>query len=198
MRGRARVGLCSSKQVKSMSATVEPGPGSILRRHAGPRAGSGVSMPTRSPRAAPAGFLSPDSTPPPDENERPTPRRRPPPPTPAKCHVLLIEDDATSANALRVLLTMHGCEVSVARSLEQGLDLLHTRPTAIVVDLMLPDGDGIEILARVREANLPIKIVVTTAVGDPARLAVVHRLKPECVLRKPIDLGELLRAIGVA
>ena len=115
-----------------------------------------------------------------------------------KCHVLLIEDDPTSANALRVLLTMHGCEVAIARSLEQGLDLLRTQPSAIVVDLMLPDGDGIEILRRVRESGVPIKVVVTTAVGDPARLAEVHRLEPDCVLRKPIDLGELLRAIGVA
>ena len=127
--------------------------------------------------------------------DKPAPRRKPAPPK--TCRVLLIEDDPTSANALRVLLTMHGCEVAIARSLAQGLDLLRTNPGAIVVDLMLPDGDGIEILARVREANLPITIVVTTAVGDPARLAAVYRLKPESVLRKPIDLGELLRAIGV-
>ncbi|MDQ3439730.1 MAG: response regulator [Planctomycetota bacterium] len=159
-----------------------------------------MTAPSKTPGgAAAAGFLSPAPQQSPDEDERPAPRRRPPPPpSPVRCHVLLIEDDATSANALRVLLTMHGCEVAVARSLERGLDLLRTNPSAIVVDLMLPDGDGIEILTRVREANLPIKVVVTTAVGDPARLAAVHRLKPECVLRKPIDLGELLRAIGVA
>jgi DNA-binding NarL/FixJ family response regulator len=141
-------------------------------------------------------LLSPAQSPS-DEDERPAPHRKPPP-SPGKFRVLLIEDDAISANALRVLLTMHGCEVVIGRSLEQGLDLLRTNPTAIVVDLMLPDGDGIEILTRVRAVNLPIRVVVTTAVGDPARLAAVHRLKPECVLRKPIDLGELLRAIGVA
>jgi DNA-binding response OmpR family regulator len=134
----------------------------------------------------------------PDDNERPAPRRKPPVPPREKCHVLLIEDDLPTANALRVLLTMHGCEVSIARSLEQGLDLLRTNPTAIVVDLMLPDGDGIEILARVREASRPIRVIVTTAVGDPARLAAVYRLNPEHVLRKPIELGELLRAIGVS
>jgi CheY-like chemotaxis protein len=184
-------------KAKSMSATVEPGPSSELRPRGGPRAS--VDAPSRPSRVAPTSFLTPVSPPSPDENEHPASRRRPsPPPAPAKCQVLLVEDDPTSANALRVLLTMHGCEVTIARSLEQGLDLLRTNPSAIVVDLMLPDGDGIEILARVREANLPIKVVVTTAVGDPARLAAVHRLKPECVLRKPIDLGELLRAIGMA
>ena len=182
---------------QDMGTTVEPGPRSALRPHAGPR--TGVDAPSKPPRGAPAGFLAPGGDLSPDEDDRHASRRKSaaPPPT-GKCHVLLIEDDAPTANALRVLLTMHGCEVAIARSLEQGLDLLRTNPTAIVVDLMLPDGDGVEILARVREAALPIKVVVTTAVGDPARLAAVYRLKPESVLRKPIDLGELLRAIGVA
>ena len=146
----------------------------------------------------PAGFLAPAGEPSPDEHQRPASRRKPAPPPPQNCRVLLVEDDPATANALRVLLTMHGCEVAAARSLEQGLDLLHTNPSAIVVDLMLPDGDGIEILARVREAELPIRVVITTSLGDPDRLAAVHRLKPESILRKPIDLGELLRAIGVA
>ena len=182
-----------------MRATDDCGSGSGLRPRAGPRSGPGVTLPPKAPRGTPAGFLSPASQDSDDDaGDRPAPRRRPPPQPPAKCQVLLIEDDPISANALRVLLTMHGCSVVTARSLEQGLDLLRTNPTAIVVDLMLPDGDGIEILTRVREANLPIKVVVTTAVGDPTRLAAVHRLKPESVLRKPIDLGELLRAIGVA
>ncbi len=151
-----------------MSATVERGSASVPTRPVSPRAGAGFPSWRRTPREA------------------------------SECDVLLVEDDPTSANALRVLLTMHGCEVAIARSLEQGLYLLHARPKAIVVDLMLPDGDGIEILARVREANLPIKVVVTTAVGDPARLAAVYRLNPDCILRKPMDLGDLLRALGVA
>ena len=179
-----------------MGTTVEPGPRSAFRPRAGPR--TGVGAPSKPSRGAPAGFLAPAGDLSPDEHERPAPRRKPAPPPPEQCRVLLIEDDAPTANALRVLLTMHGCEVAIARSLEQGLDLLGTSLSAIVVDLMLPDGDGVEILARVREAGLPIKVVVTTAVGDPTRLAAVYRLRPESVLRKPIDLGELLRAIGVA
>ena len=178
-----------------MSTTAEPG----LRSSHRPRAG--VTSAPKLPRDVPgAGFISPagPSTADEDEPQRPAPRRRSAAPAAARCHVLLIEDDVATANALRVLLTMHGCEVAVARLLEQGLDLLRINPTAIVTDLMLPDGDGIEVLARVRDANLPILVIVTTSVGDPMRLAAVHRLKPECVLRKPIDLGELLRAVGIA
>ena len=103
-----------------------------------------------------------------------------------------------SANALRVMLTMHGCEVVIARTLEQALDLLRSNQTVIILDMMLPDGDGIEILIRVREANLPTKVAVTTAICDPARLTAIRRYKPDVILRKPLDLGELLRAIGLA
>ncbi|HEV2292345.1 MAG TPA: response regulator [Tepidisphaeraceae bacterium] len=173
---------------------------SALQWRGGSRASSGVISPSKAPRGGAAGLLSPSPASSPDEDERkPAPGRKPgQSPRHTKCRVLLVEDDASSANALRVILTLRGCEVALAASLEQGLDLLGTNPTAIVVDLMLPDGDGIEILTRVREANLPITVAVTTAVGDPARLAAVHRLKPECVMQKPIDVGELLRAIGVA
>jgi DNA-binding NarL/FixJ family response regulator len=78
------------------------------------------------------------------------------------------------------------------------LDLLRRNPAIILTDLMLPDGDGIELLARVREANLPTKVVITTSVGDPARLALVNRLKPDALLRKPFEPADLLRAMGVA
>lgn len=196
---------CLAVQVKCIIATVEQPSGPCvrqarLRASAGLRAGAGVTSPSRPPRGTGAGFLSPSSAPSPDDDERcSAPRRKPGRSPPSlRCSVLLIEDDAAAANALRVILTLRGCEVKLAPSLEQGLDLLGTNPTVIIVDLMLPDGDGMEILTRVRDANLPIKVAVTTAVGDPARLAAVHRLRPECVLRKPIDVGELLRAIGVA
>jgi CheY-like chemotaxis protein len=163
------------------------------------RASSATTSAPRPSRARAASLLSPSRGASHEENERTSPAREPASsPKPQKCHVLLVEDDVPSANALRVILTMHGCEVVIARTLEQGLDLLRTNPTVIILDMMLPDGDGIEILIRVREANLPIKVAVTTAICDPSRLTAIRRYKPDGILSKPLDLGELLRAIGLA
>ena len=163
------------------------------------RASAATLSPPQSSRAPAAGFLLPPQGSSPGDRQRPSPSRKPAHSRqPQKCHVLLVEDDVTSANALRVILTMHGCEVVIARTLEQALDLLRSTPTVIILDMMLPDGDGIEILIRVREASLPIKIAVTTAISDPSRLALIRRYEPDGIVPKPIDLGELLRAIGLA
>ncbi len=92
---------------------------------------------------------------------------------------------------------MHGYEVLVANSVERGIDQLDSNPTVVILDLMLPDGDGMRILSHARARKLPAKVAVTTAIHDRARLAAVQTLHPTCVLRKPIDLDTLLRAIGV-
>ena len=111
--------------------------------------------------------------------------------------VLVIEDDTDAAAAMRVMLTLHGCEVVQARTLEQGIDLLRALPAVVITDLMLPDGDGIEILTRVREGKMPVKVAVTTAIGDTRRLAAVRALRPDWLFHKPVDLDELVRELGV-
>jgi DNA-binding NarL/FixJ family response regulator len=63
---------------------------------------------------------------------------------------------------------------------------------------MLPDGDGMLLLQHIRSQRLPIKVLVTTAVSDPSRMQLVQSLLPEKMLRKPIDLAELLRGLNGA
>jgi CheY-like chemotaxis protein len=117
--------------------------------------------------------------------------------SPHRPRVLIIEDDLTSASALRSILTRKGCEVRTAANLADGMRLLDARPDYVVLDLILPDGSGLEILRRLRAEQSPIKVVVTTAVRDPERVREIHALRPHQLLRKPIDLIDLLRAIGM-
>jgi DNA-binding response OmpR family regulator len=62
----------------------------------------------------------------------------------------------------------------------------------VILDLMLLDGDGIAVLERIRNGGLPIKVAVVTAVGDFERLTAVNSLGPEFIMRKPININELL------
>src|SRR5688500_2152406 len=56
------------------------------------------------------------------------------------CRVLLVEDDAGVAGALRAVLTLHGCIVTVAPTVARALQELRRSPHCVVLDLMLPDG----------------------------------------------------------
>jgi DNA-binding response OmpR family regulator len=112
--------------------------------------------------------------------------------------VAIIEDDAASAAALKSILTRKGCDVVVASTLADARPLLlrlDPMPRIIVLDLMLPDGSGTELLAELAEKQQASRVVVTTALNDPAELARVQSLRPLRLLRKPIDLVDLLGAI---
>lgn len=106
-----------------------------------------------------------------------------------------MEDDLVSASALTAILTRRGYEILHAPTVAEAMALLSERPDTIVLDLMLPDGDGAAVLTAVRQSGLPIRVVVTTAVHDPARLAEVRALQPDLVMQKPIDLAGLLRVL---
>ena len=62
----------------------------------------------------------------------------------------------------------------------------------MLLDLMLPDGNGIELLRHVREANLPIRIAIATGSGDTDLMSDAILLRPDAFFIKPIDASEVL------
>jgi DNA-binding NarL/FixJ family response regulator len=80
----------------------------------------------------------------------------------------------------------------------EALPLLASQPDFVVLDLMLPDGDGTAILAAIRDADLPIRVAVTTGSSDRQRLDRVLRLRPDLLLTKPVNLSELLDGMGLS
>ncbi len=96
----------------------------------------------------------------------------------AKRRLLLIEDDWRTHSALRKIFSRLGWEVHSAMTVSGGLALLSLKPEAVLLDLMLPDGDGEAVLRQVRSDCLETKIIVTTGIEDYARLNSVHDLQP--------------------
>jgi CheY-like chemotaxis protein len=111
--------------------------------------------------------------------------------------VLVVEDDPSSRTALEFLLARAGCDVLPAENLAQAFEILEAERQpgidSIVLDLMLPDGDGAILLEHAREYFPGVRVVVATGILDADWLARVATLNPASVLRKPIVLAELLR-----
>src|SRR4051812_30721055 len=88
---------------------------------------------------------------------------------PMKSRVLVVEDDVVSHRALAILLGRIGYDVTGVVSVRAALLKLSGSPLPqfIILDLMLPDASGVEVLAEVRRRKLPVKVAVITAAIDP-------------------------------
>ncbi len=84
----------------------------------------------------------------------------------ARPRVLVCDDEQQILRALRVILRDAGFEALPASTAEEALDIAAVkRPDAGIIDLVLPDGDGIEVCRRLREwSDMPL--IVLSAVGD--------------------------------
>jgi CheY-like chemotaxis protein len=111
--------------------------------------------------------------------------------------VLLVEDDRLTRALLEVVFRRCGCEVLSASTVAEGLRLLDESPDGLVLDMSLPDGLGLEILARIRERKIPVRVAVTTASVDPLVLGAAASLNPDLLLQKPVEPWRLLGAFGV-
>lgn len=109
-----------------------------------------------------------------------------------KEHILVIDDDSRLATMIRDYLEGEGFKVMVANTGSLGLQFVRTQsPAAIILDLMLPDIDGLEICRKLRaDSNIPI--LMLTAKGDPMDRIVGLELGADDYLPKPFEPRELL------
>lgn len=112
--------------------------------------------------------------------------------------VLLIEDEALFARAVSRRLERAGFAVTVAPLLQEGLrQVAVQQPDLILLDLRLPDGDGLNALpqlARDRE-GAPVPVIVLTAFGEVEDAVSAMKQGAADYLKKPIDLDELMLAV---
>jgi two-component system, OmpR family, KDP operon response regulator KdpE len=106
--------------------------------------------------------------------------------------ILVVDDEPHILRGLRVILRGAGYGVETAETKEHALAALATRPPdAIVLDLVLPDGQGIEVCQAVREwSNLPI--LVLSAVGDEREKVRALDAGADDYVTKPFGTDELL------
>jgi two-component system KDP operon response regulator KdpE len=112
--------------------------------------------------------------------------------------VLVIEDEAQIRRFLRATLTANGYQLLEATTAQEGLVQAATRqPEIIILDLGLPDLDGLEVTRRLREWTT-VPIIVLSARGQESDKVTALDAGADDYLTKPFSVGELLARLRVA
>ena len=107
----------------------------------------------------------------------------------------MIEDDHRLASMVRSYLADAGLEVSVADDAARGMRFIEKQPFDLVLlDLMLPDADGLEVCRRIR-AVTDVAIIMVTAKGDTTDRVVGLELGADDYVSKPFEPRELLARV---
>jgi two-component system KDP operon response regulator KdpE len=113
--------------------------------------------------------------------------------------VLIVDDEATIRRLLSVVVTRAGYRSIEAPSGSSALHLLATaRPDAMLIDLGLPDRDGLELIASVRTADPRIALIVVSARDATAEKVAALDLGADDYVTKPFDGDELLARLRAA
>jgi two-component system, OmpR family, alkaline phosphatase synthesis response regulator PhoP len=113
--------------------------------------------------------------------------------------VLVVEDDPSIAIGLRINLESEGYEVQIADDGERALELARSMdPDLIVLDVMLPKRNGLEVLHDLRNEGRTMPIIILSAKAAEMDKVAGLELGAEDYVAKPFSLAELLARVRVA
>lgn len=106
--------------------------------------------------------------------------------------VLVVEDDEALQRAFVMLLERSGHEVISTASGHQAMQLLHKKPAVVLCDYMLPDADGLQVLAVARQTAPDAEFILATAFGSQDVAIRALQLGASDFLTKPLPTLDLL------
>ncbi|HYP78055.1 MAG TPA: response regulator [Polyangiaceae bacterium] len=137
----------------------------------------------------------------------PAPAREPvPAPTPQNergalsgIYALLVEDDPDGCDLMQMMLRRFGAEVTAVSTAAAALESVRERrPDVLVSDIGLPDGDGFQLLKRVRESNQDLPAVAVTAYASRQDVAKALAAGFQAHVAKPVEPAQLSAAVAHA
>ncbi len=109
--------------------------------------------------------------------------------------ILLIEDESSIAAPLSALLEREGFAVERAETLEQGDRLFQSPRDLVILDWMLPDGQGIDLLKAWRAQGSKVPVIILTARDDLVDKVLGLELGADDYVTKPFEPKELIARI---
>ncbi len=112
--------------------------------------------------------------------------------------LLVVEDEAVARSLIGVALRQVGFDVRMAADGQAAVALFredHRDIAAVLLDFVLPDGDGLTVLAALRAIDPHVRCVFVTAATDPETQARLQALGPVRVVPKPFMMSDLVEAV---
>lgn len=114
--------------------------------------------------------------------------------------ILVVDDDAPTQRVLQLWLEVHGHEVSCARGGHEALGVLEMRRVDLVItDVLMPDGDGIELIVKLKKRQPHLRVLAVSGGGPHVTsircLEDAHAAGAHALLLKPFKQDQLLHAM---
>jgi two-component system, OmpR family, KDP operon response regulator KdpE len=116
----------------------------------------------------------------------------------APLRILVVDDEPPIRKLLRMGLSAEGYELLEAANGKEALQVLSQKPDLIVLDLGLPDIDGLDVLRTIRGSNEGVPIVVLSSRGDELTKVQALELGADDYVTKPFGINELLARMRAA
>ncbi|HYP97121.1 MAG TPA: response regulator [Polyangiaceae bacterium] len=114
-------------------------------------------------------------------------------------YALLVEDDPDGCDLMQMMLRRFGAEVTAVSTAAAALESVRERrPDVLVSDIGLPDGDGFQLLRRVRESNHDLPAVAVTAYASRQDVAKALAAGFQAHVAKPVEPAQLSAAVAHA
>ncbi len=113
-----------------------------------------------------------------------------------KKHILIIEDEEDLVKGLKLNLLDEGYVVDYALNGKVGLEkALTEKPELILLDIMLPGMNGLEICKELRRKNIDVPIIMLTAKGEEIDKVIGLEIGADDYISKPFSIRELLARV---
>lgn len=110
--------------------------------------------------------------------------------------LLIVDDDVPFLNRLGRAMESRGFDVATAPSVEEALSIVAAKPPAYaVVDMRLGDGNGLDVVAAIRERRTDTRAVILTGYGNIATAVTAVKLGAIDYLSKPADADDVYAAL---
>jgi two-component system alkaline phosphatase synthesis response regulator PhoP len=117
----------------------------------------------------------------------------------AKRRILLVDDEVDFIDLMKTRLEANGFEVITANNGKEALDRFRSdKPDALLLDIMMPEMDGLSVLKEIRAENAVIPVFIVTAFSNEERVKAAGKLNATGFIVKTQNLGKEIKNITAA